>query len=338
MHQSFFILLICGLIACQKSSPSENEYANLTNSANDTIDETTEMTTSGPTKKAGILTHELSLANSSLSKIKNIHFADVDGDNKSDLIKVYMDNVVVRKSDGEKFLKESTFIDLPFYGSVGTFFADVDGDGKADAIAVNDHRINNRITIRKSNGNEFLPNEDFTKEPFFGTIKTFFGDVDGGGKADAIAVNDNGVIVRKSDGTKFLEEENFITKPFYGSIKTDFADVNGDGMTDAIAVNDSTINNRITVRKSNGFFFEPNINFTDSPFFGSSATIFEDINGDLKKDLIVVNEKEIFIRYSDGEKFLGTVTTIKYDSPPELLFFADIDGDLKIDIIKVKGN
>ena len=36
---------------------------------------------------------------------------------------------------------------------------------------------------------------------------TFFADVDGDSKADAIVVNDTGITVRRSDGTKFLPAE-----------------------------------------------------------------------------------------------------------------------------------
>ena len=68
------------------------------------------------------------------------------------------------------------------------------GDGKADAIVVND----NTVTVRRSTGNSFAPNEDWTGGPYFGTRGTFFADVTGDGKADAIVVNDNTVTVRRA--------------------------------------------------------------------------------------------------------------------------------------------
>jgi hypothetical protein len=84
-------------------------------------------------------------------------------------------------------------------GSRGIFFADVDGDGRADAIVVND----NTITVRRSTGNGFGPNEDWTGFPFYANKGTYFADVDGDGRADAIVVNDNTITVRRSTGNGF---------------------------------------------------------------------------------------------------------------------------------------
>jgi hypothetical protein len=73
----------------------------------------------------------------------------------------------------------------PCFGSRSTFFADVDGDGKAEVILVND-----TITVRRSTGKDFGPgpqaNEDWSHGPCFGSLGTFFADVRGDGRADAI--------------------------------------------------------------------------------------------------------------------------------------------------------
>ncbi|NJM59204.1 MAG: M23 family metallopeptidase [Oscillatoriales cyanobacterium RU_3_3] len=53
-------------------------------------------------------------------------------------------------------------------GDKGTFFADVTGDGKADAIVVN--VVNNQgVTVRRSDGNKFLPNERWTDIGYMGS-------------------------------------------------------------------------------------------------------------------------------------------------------------------------
>src|SRR5437867_5364003 len=80
-----------------------------------------------------------------------------------------------------------------YYGSRGTFFADVTGEGCKDAIVVN----RDTITVRPANcyegfgliRNEFLPNQDWTNGPYYGSRGTFFADVDGDRRADAIVVN-----------------------------------------------------------------------------------------------------------------------------------------------------
>jgi len=87
----------------------------------------------------------------------------------------------------------------PYYGNRGTFFADVTGDGRADAIVVNDESIPfGRVVVRRSDGFKFLPNEEWTQEPFYGTRGTFFAEVTWDREADAIAVNDSGILVRPS--------------------------------------------------------------------------------------------------------------------------------------------
>ena len=86
----------------------------------------------------------------------------------------------------------------PCYGTILTTFADVTGDGRADAIVVN----GDTITVRRSTGNDFGPNsaanEDWTHGPYYGTRGTFFADVTGDGKADAIVVNDDTITVRRA--------------------------------------------------------------------------------------------------------------------------------------------
>lgn len=48
----------------------------------------------------------------------------------------------------------------------GTYFADVTGDGKADAIVVN----TTGVTVRRSNGRTFLPNELWTVNAYYGDV------------------------------------------------------------------------------------------------------------------------------------------------------------------------
>jgi hypothetical protein len=54
------------------------------------------------------------------------------------------------------------------------------------------------VTVRRSNGHGFGPNEDWTHGPYFGTRGTFFADVTGDHRADAIVVNDDTVTVRRA--------------------------------------------------------------------------------------------------------------------------------------------
>jgi hypothetical protein len=117
----------------------------------------------------------------------------------------------------------------------------VTGDGKADAIVVNysddGQDWNDRVVVRRSTGSSFSPNEDWTGNGYAGNRGTFFADVTGDAKADAIVVNSSGgVTVRRSTGGSFSGNETWTTFPFVGNRGNAFVDVNGDGKADAISV------------------------------------------------------------------------------------------------------
>ncbi len=136
-----------------------------------------------------------------------LFFADVTGDGKADAIVVNDYPVTVRRSDGTRFLPNEGWTSDAFVGTYGTFFADVTGDGKADAIAVND----TRVTVRPANGTPGQPNGTaflsattwLTTQSFLGRYGTFFVDVTGDGKADAIFLSEAGVTIFVSQGSSF---------------------------------------------------------------------------------------------------------------------------------------
>ncbi len=215
----------------------------------------------------------------------------------------------------------------PYYGTRGTFLADVTGDGKADAIVVND----SGVTVRRSNGSQFLPNETWINVPYYGTRGTFFADVTGDGRADAIVVNDWGVTVRRSNGSQFLPNEIWIDAPYYGTRGTFFADVTGEGRADAIVVNDWGV----TVRRSNGSSFLSNETWTGDPYYGEIGTFFADATGDGKADAIALNFWQAKVRRSDGSQFVAAGAPgfqLPYYAD-QGAFFADVTGDEKADAI-----
>jgi len=213
------------------------------------------------------------------------------------------------------------------------YFADVNGDLKDDAIVVN----NFGITVRSSDGTKFLPNnfpyrQDWSTEPFFGSLRTYFTDVTGDGKADAIAVNHDGIVVKRSTGSSFSQTEQWTINGFSGEKGTFFADVTGDGKVDAIAVNQDGI----VVRPSNGNQFGAPLPWTTQGFFGEKGTFFADVNGDGRADAIAVDEDGVKVRLSTGNGFAAqnTWTDIGYSGSIGT-YFADVDGDYKADAIVV---
>jgi hypothetical protein len=167
-------------------------------------------------------------------------FADLTGDGKADAIVVNDKGVTVRLSTGNDFGPPNDWSHGPFYGQRGTFFADLTGDGKADAIAVND----DTVWVRPSTGKDFGPHdniEDWSHGPFYGQRGTFFADVTGDGKADAIAINDDLLAVRQSTGHDLAGNQVWAKPTFWGNRGTYFADLTADGKADAIAINDDSI-------------------------------------------------------------------------------------------------
>lgn len=270
-----------------------------------------------------------------------VFFADVDGDGRVDAIVVTRTAIIVRRSDGTRFMDNETWSNVPFFGldragNSYVFFADVDGDGRADAIAVNP----NGMTVRRSDGRRFRDNEEWTREGYFGTdqfgrLNAHFADVTRGRKAaDAIVVNKDGISVRHSDGSRFARTERWTNEPYYGDRGTYFADVDGDGKADAIVVN----RNAITVRRSDGSRFLPNEVWSRERFSRdrNSRYYFADVDGDGRADAIMVSSEGIIVRLSDGTSFGPPTRWTRGAFIGGLgTYFYDVDGDGKADAIAV---
>ncbi|MCH7826708.1 MAG: VCBS repeat-containing protein [Bacteroidetes bacterium] len=141
-----------------------------------------------------------------LSNIKGIkYFADVTGDGKADAIVVNDDKITVRRSDGNKFLPNESWTTNPYNGYdgyYGNYFVDVTGDGKADAIVVD----NDKITVRRSDGNKFISSEVWYSDYYIpGTIE-YLTDLTGDGKAEAVGFYGDQVIILRSSGKKFIHK------------------------------------------------------------------------------------------------------------------------------------
>jgi hypothetical protein len=95
---------------------------------------------------------------------------------------------------------------------------------------------NAQVTVRRSDGSKFVPNEYWTDGPYYASKGSFFADVTGDGKADAIVVDEYRVTVRPSDGSRFLPNEYWTADPYYGDRGTFVADVTGDRRADAVVV------------------------------------------------------------------------------------------------------
>jgi hypothetical protein len=174
------------------------------------------------------------------------YFADVTGDGKADAIALNTNTVMVRRSDGTRFKPAENWTGAgPILGQWGSDFVDVTGDKRADALLLNpDSLWMVRQVIPSTYGSYFGTAQTWTGgEPItYGEWGTFFADVTGDRKADAIIVNEDKIRVRESNGFGFATTaRGWTADPYYGELGTYFADVTGDGKADAIVVNYDTV-------------------------------------------------------------------------------------------------
>ncbi|WP_422090048.1 FG-GAP repeat domain-containing protein [Tenacibaculum ovolyticum] len=133
--------------------------------------------------------------------------ADVNGDNKADIVAFGSNNVYISLSNGNKFqptkIWTNDFVQNKRWrvNQHPRMIGDVDGDGKDDIVAFGDHTVYSSF----SNGTKFQPKKTWTND--FVQNKRWrvnqhprmVGDVDGDGKDDIVAFGDNAIYVIKSN-------------------------------------------------------------------------------------------------------------------------------------------
>jgi hypothetical protein len=175
----------------------------------------------------------------------------------------------------------------------------------------------------------------WTATGFAGSLGTFLADVDGDGKADAIALNSDGILVRRSSGGAPLLDSQSWSGAFTGSKATFFADVTGDGKADAIAVNASDVR----VHPSTGTSFStptPDIWYTGG-IFGDIGNDVADVNGDGKADIIALSTGGIVVGISTGSSFNQGSSWSSAFFGGVGTFFKDVTGDRRADVIAVNA-
>ncbi|WP_326836023.1 VCBS repeat-containing protein [Amycolatopsis rhabdoformis] len=166
---------------------------------------------------------------------------DLEGDGDTDVIGLFTGvPALAARASHPSYLPLTAWGPDNLRGEKATLAADATGDGLADFILV-DADGTRVVPATVDTRWHVTPPQQWSTTPFYGTEKTFTGDVDADGKADLIAVNDTDVQVMRSTGAGYAAPEVWYAGSFSGTKDTVTSDVDGDGDTDLVAVNDSDI-------------------------------------------------------------------------------------------------
>jgi hypothetical protein len=173
---------------------------------------------------------------------RGTYFADVTGDGKADAIGNNVRGLWVAASNGTSFQTPVQWSQSAFVGVRQTEFVDVNGDGKRDAVALMAHLWGDAIYVRLSTGTSFGDPVAWTSDAFSAETVNLFGDLDGDGKADALAINDQDWPVRLSSGSSFGSSSTWGPGASSSGVRgTYLADVSGDGKGDLISVQENFV-------------------------------------------------------------------------------------------------
>ncbi|WP_299869447.1 FG-GAP-like repeat-containing protein [uncultured Roseobacter sp.] len=245
------------------------------------------------------------------------HFADVNGDGKSDLIGFSANHVYIGLGQangliGGAQIAGSDFTILPYGWGTGAMqreFADVNGDGRADVIGFSTNHV--YVTLGQADGTfggAFEAGSEFVNSQYgwgTGTMQRELADVNGDGRADVIGFGTNHVYVTlgQADGTfgvGFEAGSEFVNSQYgwgAGAMQRELADVNGDGRADIVGF--SINHTYVALGQADGTFtssFNAGVGFAGN--LGNFERQIADINGDGKADPVAFAANGVFVDLS----------------------------------------
>ena len=242
--------------------------------------------------------------------------ADVDNDGDADAIAVFVTGGLagkwyVAKSNGDGFGGYSQWASGHGIGSSNQLMADVTGDGRADAIVFfgSGSLAGNWYVATAKSTSGFNTYTQWKSGFGAGTSNQIVGDVNGDGKADAIAYNNGKWDVALSSGSSFGSGSTWRTGHGVGSVAQFIADTSGDGKGDAVVAFGGG-EWYVAKTNSSGTAFGGYSNWTDqtnAQSLGNGAVnrMLADINNDGKDDAIsYMNNGEWHMLISNGNNFV----------------------------------
>jgi len=283
-------------------------------------------------------------------------FADVDGDGKTDLVRIYRNGTSafaqVNKSNG------SGYPTVSFNGSIGgwndttrDFLADVTGDGRADLVRIWNNG-SGYAQVNPSNGSGF-PTQSFNGSVGGWNpccIKEHLVDVNGDYRADLVRIWKNGTSahaqVSLSNGSGFPSiASNNAIGGWNDSTLDYLADVSGDGQADLVRIWDNG-SAFAQVNLSDGTAF-PVQTFNGNVGGWNPGHVYNhlaDLNGDGKADLIRIWDNggayaQVSLSSGRGYPSANWNGAVGGWNPAVISDqFADVNGDGRTDLVRVYKN
>jgi hypothetical protein len=167
---------------------------------------------------------------------------DIDGDGRADLLVLNGGSISVKRSTGSSFGASETAWPQGFNGAHGNLLGDVDGDGKADLVGLADGYVAVLHGTGSTSQGLLANYSNWYGQSYYGAHGTYLADVDGDGKADLVALNDDGAWVIRSTGSSFVGPPiRWWGSAFYGTHGSFIGDIDGDARADMVAAGDGYI-------------------------------------------------------------------------------------------------
>ncbi|MDN0201142.1 VCBS repeat-containing protein [Streptomyces sp. S.PNR 29] len=174
----------------------------------------------------------------------NVHFADLDGDGRSEIVTVLDNGDVKAWHNGRGFSEMPWDRDVVIgtgFAKDNVHFADLDGDGRSEIVTV----LDNGDVKAWHNGRGFseMPwDRDVVVGTGFAKDNVHFADLDGDGRSEIVTVLDNGDVKAWHNGRGFSEmpwDRDVVIGTGFAKDNVHFADLDGDGRSEIVTVLDN---------------------------------------------------------------------------------------------------
>ena len=292
--------------------------------------------------------------------------ADINGDGKSDLIRMWKNGT---QASADIWMGSATGFTSGTSNAVGAWnypdpndgsvmqdlVMDVNGDSRSDLVRLrNNGSATGMAAVYLSNGSALTYAGEFAvggwSYPADGSgMKDFALDFDGDGRTDLVRLWNNGArryaLGFRSNGSGFdaTAAFNVDVGDAASSIQEFVGDVDGDGKPDLIRLWQSGSNASALVARATPAGFQTLSNGTVGAW--TSLTYVMDINGDGKSDIVRLaafgSVAHASIYYSNGVEFLAPSSGVRevgnYNTAIKN-FVMDVNGDGKSDLVRVYQN